>query len=124
MELRTLCEITARDHDQFGGASRNLVTGEPPISGFMVSTLGNEKRFATPEVEPQDLARYLTDGKLTDFRRTKQLQNCYLGTWYSVPVTCVDISVNVPTLGEALDLARKNKQLAIYDVTKGVSIRL
>ncbi len=125
--------LNAHDlHKRNGGCSLNVVTGETPKTGFMVS-VADEFALAGDDLPTDVVKRYVAgDGRLTQFRRTNQIQNCYLGTWYdnSSPadniggISVLDISVNVATLGEAMDLARKNHQRAIYDVAKGETIYL
>jgi hypothetical protein len=52
------------------------------------------------------------------------VSNLHIGTWYNVDdgFTYVDLSINVADRGTALQIARTNKQLAIYDVAKRETI--
>lgn len=46
----------------------------------------------------------------------------YLGGWLDEGYGYLDVSINIQNLDEALALAKKNHQLAIYDVVTGESI--
>ncbi len=105
MEIEYLTALSSTDHARYGGSSRNLVTGETPTTGFMVSVEGFEKRVEDSLLPYSEPELFLRNANLDDFRRNNQIHD-------------------VATLGEALDLARKSHQRAIYDVAKGESIYL
>ncbi len=119
--------LNAHDlHKRNGGCSLNVVTGKTPKAGYMVS-VADEFALAGDDLPTDVVKRYVAgDGRLTQFRRTNTLHDCYLGTWFDEKTgnTFLDISVRVNTLGEALDLARKNHPRAIYDVAKGETVYL
>lgn len=127
MNLETLIATTIDGHLKNGGSSMSLIDGHSPKDGFMVSTLGNEWRVKSP-VRPIKLEWYLSQiADLASLRRCNAIHTAYLGTWFdagSELPNVIDISINVPTLGEAMDLAKRNKQIAIYDVVKGESVYL
>ena len=92
-----------------GGFSININTGAIPGAGYMVSTPGAEEIRNIARFDYKDIKSYIA-------RHSEQLESpgAYLGAWLDGSEVYLDISINVDDLQAALDLARDNKQLAIY----------
>lgn len=54
----------------------------------------------------------------------KTCGNKFLGVWIDEGTAYLDISVQISNLNEAMQVGIENKQLAIYDLSKGESIKL
>lgn len=99
------------------GSSTHLLTGKAPEAGFMVGTSPSEKRaFAVPKdnLSPASILTVIVNNI-----DTLGHPNVYLGTWVDGTGTVwIEPSENVldadPTV--ALDLARRRKQQAVWDV--------
>jgi hypothetical protein len=110
------------DHYRNGGASYSLVDGTAPISGYMVSLAGYEQKIPYQSILPSEIIGYIRKNVPNAHRLN--VSNLHIGTWYNVEdgFTYVDLSINVSDKGTALQIARTNKQLAIYDVAKRETI--
>ena len=99
-----------------GGASVNF-KGRAPKDGYMVS----------PYKDREAISQFTKD-KSTEVKTFKEYQqlnkefiaqkNHYLGAWVDKDKLYLDISVNVRDKAEAMDLAKQNNQLAMWDVAK------
>jgi hypothetical protein len=54
----------------------------------------------------------------------KDKNNIYIGLWLDNNIMYIDISINIQDKTEALEFAKYNKQLAIYDIINNDSIYL
>lgn len=54
----------------------------------------------------------------------KNKNNMYVGLWFDNNIMYIDISINIQDKTEALEFAKYNKQLAIYDIINNDSIYL
>lgn len=54
----------------------------------------------------------------------KDKDNLYIGLWLDNDIMFIDISININDKVEALEFAKYNKQLAIYDIANNDSIYL
>lgn len=54
----------------------------------------------------------------------KNKNNMYIGLWLDNNIMYIDISINIQDKTEALEFAKYNKQLAIYDIINNDSIYL
>lgn len=54
----------------------------------------------------------------------KNKNNMYIGLWLDSGIMYIDISINIQDKTEALEFAKYNKQLAIYDIINNDSIYL
>lgn len=80
--------------------------------GYMVSLYGTEERFDNVD-------------KLIGYLSLYQVKSgCYVGIWYHEGLWYLDNSVQVFEKQEAILKAKKNFQLAIYDLKNDVSINL
>lgn len=86
--------------------------------GYMVSLEGAES-----QVKGDD---YQAIKKAIEEKQTiiKDNDNLFIGLWLDGGVIYVDLSINIKDKAEALEVAKKNKQLAIYDLINNDSIYL
>lgn len=113
-------------HITHGGSSTNIATGQGPKGGYMVAVTPADV-VPGRTINWGQVEHYLTCADpLKDFRRTHNLHNAYLGTWYdeNTDESYIEVSVRVETLTEALELAAKHSQLAVYDVAGQRSLYL
>lgn len=101
-----------------GGFSLNK-NGDSPATGYMISCKDLYK------INLSDL----TPDKLDDAILEASKINGFIGGWLDTEANdkdnfYLDISVNIQNKDEAIKLAKKNNQLAIYDVASGESIYL
>ena len=54
------------------------------------------------------------DGKIPDLDKW-QAKKAYIGGWFSGGKWYIDVSINIPGLQSALEIARKMRELAIFD---------
>lgn len=101
-----------------GGFSLNK-DGENPATGYMISCKDLYK------INLSDL----TPDKLDNAIKEATEISGYIGGWLDVNSDdknnfYLDISINVKDKDEAIELAKKNNQLAIFDIATGESIYL
>lgn len=101
---------------QNGGASYNL-NGHSPSKGFMVATLGNEKKISLKDFNKKILKSYIKAHK-------KDLKDAFIGTWIDNDIVYLDISKKEKSKNKALEIAKQNKQLAIFNLSNFESIYL
>ena len=105
-----------------GGASYNIVTGDTaPDTGYMVSIDGYETRYDCFTITSKEVRNYvvtyidiLSDGET------------FLGGWLDALAdeVCLDVSMHIPDLQDAIKFAKEGNQLAIYDCKNKKDIRL
>ena len=102
-----------------GGFSVQVASGLIPSSGYMVSIQGCEEIYYSEDVTDDTIPGYIT-------RHNKPLllPGSYLGGWIDGCKVYLDVSINLDNLQDALNLARENSQLAIFDLSRGESIYL
>lgn len=99
-----------------GGATlTSELDGATLNGGYMVSLHGHELKTSI------DL---LTFEMLEDYKQIAECNNAYIGFWMDGADLYVDVSINVHEEAEALKIAQDNKQLAIYNISKGESVYL
>lgn len=86
--------------------------------GFMVSLEGTETQVAGNDYKAINQA--IADKK----EIIKDRDNLYIGLWLDGGVMYIDISINIQDKAEALEFAKYNRQLAIYDLVNNDSIYL
>jgi len=108
--------------DKDGGFSIDVKTGHSPKSGFMVSIYPErEQKSHILSFTQHDLNQYIVAN--LDIL----LQNgAFLGGWHDPADDTVylDVSVKSDNLVDAVLLARKHDQQAIYDVAGGISLNV
>lgn len=85
-------------------------------NGFMVSILGTEKTFKLNELDELEKNIMIYKNKLN--------KNEFIGIWLDNNIIYLDISKHYNNKRIALDIALKNKQIAIYDIKNDESIYL
>lgn len=111
--LNTIIQTALRNQ----GITYNLVTGETnPTQGYMVSLPDREVREEV--LTPENLIRFIAINadKLAE-------NNKYLGIWQDGN-WCLDVSANITHKEEAIKLAKKWNQKAIWDCEKKEAIEL
>lgn len=86
--------------------------------GFMVSLEGAEVQKNVNDIE--GIKKAIEDKK----EIIKDNNNLYVGLWLDNDIMYIDISIHIINKVEALEFAKYNKQLAIYDLKNNDSIYL
>ena len=119
-----IAEMTADNIERDGGSSIKIADLSSPTDGYMVSFKNPTLVMESPTREGLILntAAFL----LRNAAFAKSRDDLYLGGWRDNEdgKVYIDFSVNIAGLEEAIAFARANDQLAIFDVAKGVEIRL
>jgi hypothetical protein len=108
-------EVLAREIMENGGASVSL-EGKKPKRGYMVSNSGCEV-VLDHLPSARDLKQYRQR-----YARELLKSGAYLGAWVDSGKCCLDVSRRVSRKSKALATARKNKQLAFFDLSSFESI--
>ena len=97
-----------------GGATLTSDLKEATLkSGYMVSLEDHELKTSIELLDSSLLKEYQTIAKGN---------NAYIGFWLDNDDLYVDISINIDNINEAIKTAKANKQLAIYNCSKGETI--
>ena len=104
-----------------GGFSLNH-RNESPTSGYMVSLEGFERIIRNYRDYPIEDLNYLCKNFRLSLADT--VESRWFGGWVDGDDLYLDASINVQFLETALEFARLNKQLAIYDVVNQTSIKV
>ena len=99
-----------------GGCTIDMESGVQPTTGYMVS-VGKEWRFSV-------IGHNTVEEFCNVFRSELAKHANYLGGWEFEGEYYLDVSKNVMDLHEALLIAAKNNQKAIYDINKGEEVML
>ena len=86
--------------------------------GYMVSLEGCESQTKSDDYKA--IMQAIEDKKAI----VKDSKNLYIGLWVDNGMMYIDISINISDKIEALEFAKKNKQLAIYDLENDKSLYL
>ena len=86
--------------------------------GFMVSIKGHEKKLNINDIE--NIKKEINK----KMELVKNKKNYFLGLWVDNDILYIDISKHIINYNRALEVARNNKQLAIYDLKNDKSIYL
>lgn len=100
-----------------GGATLNK-NGEDFISnnGFMVSVFGAEFKTTDEEKAKSKIREYI--------EKIQTEEGLFVGVWVDEGEVYVDLSIHILNYNEALEVARNNKQKAIFDLKNKTSIYL
>ena len=85
-------------------------------TGYMVSLSGYEKVI-------KDI-KFLELAQVKSYLKKAKRLNAFVGFWVDDGKIYLDLSINISNKKEALKIAKNNKQLAIFDCKKLVSIHL
>jgi hypothetical protein len=110
-----------KTHNEKGGSTIDLETGEPVIKGFAVA-ISKEYEQVIPgsrltQEQVETYRQEHQDVLDADPRRT-------IGTWVDNGNSYLDISTVIQSKDEAVKTGEANKQLAIFDLGKSTSIQL
>lgn len=86
--------------------------------GYMVSLEGTETQVTGNDYEA------INQAIASKQELIKDKDNLYIGLWLDSNIMYIDISINIQDKTEALEFAKYNKQLAIYDLVNNDSIYL
>ena len=86
--------------------------------GFMVSLKGTETQAKGDDYQA------INQAIIEKQEIIKDKNNLYIGLWLDNNIMYIDISINIIDKVEALEFAKYNKQLAIYDLKNNDSIYL
>ena len=103
-----------------GGFTYQPVTGEQPVSGYAVAIFPEcERRYSLDALTPESLQSALV-GYAREHAALLNRPNCYFGGWLdtSSGMLYLDVSIIVGTEREAIDIARRHKQAAYYDLAR------
>lgn len=87
-------------------------------TGYMVSLDGYEAKINIDNIEA--IKKEIETKK----EEAQKIKNSYIGLWVENGLLYVDISKHIKNYNRALEVARNNKQLAIYDLKNNDSIYL
>ena len=87
-------------------------------AGYMVSIKGHEKKININDIE--NIKKEITK----KMKLVKNKKGYYVGLWVDNDILFIDISKHIIKYNRALEVARNNKQLAIYDLKNDKSIYL
>lgn len=96
-----------------GGASYNITTGDTvPNTGYMVSIDGYETRYDCFTITDNEVRNYIVT-----YNEILSDGETFLGGWLDALAdeVCLDVSIHIADLEEAVEYARNNNQIAIYD---------
>jgi hypothetical protein len=101
-----------------GGATFNLVTGTSPTSGYIVSDEGQEEvtKLFGGAVAKEMLITSAIKKYISDKGFILSLSDKNLGAWVDSNKLYLDISVVYDNEQDAIEMARKNNQLAYFDL--------
>ena len=105
-----------------GGASYNITTGESnPKTGYMVAIDGYEERH-----DFSNILNHVVRDYIVRYSEILSDGETYLGGWLDRPAfeVCLDVSMHIPDLQEAIEFARNNNQIAIYDCKNKTDIKV
>jgi hypothetical protein len=91
--------------------------GDAPKTGYMVSRDGSEKVIPVSSLTADDVAAFRSK-----YRTALTNPNTYLGAWVYEGKVFLDVSDHLQDKAEAIQLAYKNHQLAIFDLAAMDSI--
>lgn len=115
----TYCISQLRDK---GGFTMDLV-GNKPTTGYMVALKGHEVTYLCDNM---DMEKQIIREFVNSNQELLHVEGMYFGAWYNKENkrTYLDVSTNFQSKRKALEVARDNEQLAIWDVVNQVEIRL
>ena len=91
------------------------------LSGFMVSLAGYESKLSLDNVSIEIVNDYLQKAR----KMTKNIKhNVYVGFWIDNNILYLDLSIKIDNKQLALSVARKNNQIAIFDLENQISLYL
>lgn len=101
----------------FGGCSINK-DFEAPKTGYLVSVKDGLVFDSISAINEHELSIFVKDNLTAD--------NCFFGGWIDQQTRKVyfDLSANFQSIEKAIDLAKQNNQIAIWDLNENKEIRV
>lgn len=93
--------------------------GESPVEGYMVGG-----KSWTLTAVPEMLDYYMVLDFVTMHQISLSWESVYVGWWEHKGRVYLDVTDNVRDYATAIELGRTRKEIAIYDVVKGVSVNV
>ena len=112
--FNTLASVALEKLHSAGGFTFRAVNGDSaPTSGYVVSLLGQEEKHKLSDIDA---------GKIGEYFANRPDTIDYFGGWIENDIVFLDVCVIAPSLETALQVARDNRQKAIFDLASGQSI--
>lgn len=120
-KLSAIVDTIVRSHNDNRGCTIDILNGQSPTSGYIVSCHGYEKRINHKQITPFEVAEYL---KITIY--TLLSYQFYIGTWYNPEdgYTYFDLCKVITNKDDAIKYGKHQKQLTIYDIESQAIITL
>lgn len=109
-----------------GGFTYQPTTGEQPVTGYAVAIFPEcERRYSLDALTPESLQSALVS-YASEHASLLSQPGCYFGGWLdtSSGMLYLDVSIIVGTEREAIDIARRHKQAAYYDLSRRATITI
>jgi hypothetical protein len=120
MLRRDVCIKVARLHNEQGGSTVDIVVGDSPTMGYVVSVLPEcEETIKDTTLHTVDVQRYIDRNAAHLLEASR-----YLGTWQDGDTIYLDVVEVVHSLGEALDLGHKHAQKAVYHLDSSATVEV
>ena len=113
VNLNNLKELKNYIEQNHGATLTPTLDNATHNNGFYVSLKDFETKTRLSRLDIRTIKHY---------QEKAQKYGAYIGAWIDNGVLYLDISKHVKSKRKALKLARKNYQLAIYDIKKGKSV--
>lgn len=107
-----------------GGFTYRLSDGTVPEHGFAVSPYkAFERRITCPKLEPDVIDAYVHDNRhAIGILNIEHAGQVCLGAWFQDGSWYLDLSIVVPSLDQAMRIARHHEQQAVYSLEDKQSI--
>jgi hypothetical protein len=102
-----------------GGTTMSLTRETVPLAGFAVSVRDCEHVIPWSDVTSVDVGRYVET-----HHTLLTVPGYFLGAWLDDGRLYLDVTMIIEDRAHALDVARRNAQLAIFDLSTGETVRL
>lgn len=108
-------------HNDNGGVTYNITTGERPKDGYAVGIFGFETRYPNEYITFDHIAKYLKENIYNIL-----IGGYSIGTWYdeTSKYTYFDVVAVVGDLKEAIELGRYNAQSSVYDLSAKREVKI
>ena len=120
LSLNDVSAMLYRSIYRGNGRSIRMADGSKPTTGYMVSLSGYEMRSAM--VPTYGMIRAWAGAIVRQSITTNY--PLYWGCWFDNGRYYLDVSVNAQDRDNALAVAKRNGQLAIFDVAEGETIKI
>lgn len=121
LTLSQMIAEIAVTHNDNGGCTYDIWTGEQPTKGYAVALFGYERRIKREKLTFDDIAKYLKEHIYQML-----IEQSAIGTWYDKETgyTYIDTVVVLSKKYDALEVGKYNAQKYVYDLSKCVNIAI